>query len=97
MIKIGLKIPWGFKTKVKKNGLTLVKYKKEAKYRLRKKSNPRLVENNQHFGEIKTMLSKAYKALTPQEKEELNQRRIAEGTTNNNWIHFMREYYRTLD
>ncbi len=94
MVKIGLKLPWGFKAQAKRDGFTVVKYANDINYHLRRKSNPKLVENNQHFNNNVKMLSIAYQALSDEDVRQLTARRIKEGNAKSNWLQFMREFYR---
>ncbi|MBI9030475.1 hypothetical protein JEZ13_00525 [bacterium] len=94
MVKVILELPRGAKAEAKRDGYTFVKYSSSGIYRLRRKSKPELVENNQHFGEISTMLSQAYKSLTEREREGLKKRMKKEKSTRNAWVQFRREYFR---
>lgn len=94
MAIVGLDLPRGAKAQAKRDGYSFVKYKGENFYRIRMKSNPISVENNQQFGEIITMLSQTYKSLTDKDREELVARMEKEKSTTNAWVQFRREYYR---
>jgi len=91
MVKVGIKLPRGAKAQAKRDGFTFVKYGRELHYRLKKKSNPKIVENNQHFAQISKDLSNQYKALSESEKDALIKRMKKEGKTKNAWVQFLRE------
>ncbi len=94
MVIVGLELRRGSKAQAKRDGYTFVKYGSDLNYRLKRKSNPEIVENNQHFGEIMTELSQAYKSLTEQERNALKKRMKKEKSTRNAWVQFRREYFR---
>ena len=94
MVKVTLSLPRGAKAQAKRDGFTFVKYGREDNYRLRRKSNPTIVENNQQFGQKSKDLSAGYKALSDKEREALIERMKKEGNTKNAWLQFRREYYR---
>jgi hypothetical protein len=94
MATIVFELPRGARAQAKRDGFTFFKHKREKFYRIRMKSNPESVENNQHFGQTMKMLSQAYKSLTEEDRNDLILRMEKEKSTTNAWVHFRREYFR---
>ena len=90
MAIVKLEIPRGLRAKMRADGLSIVDNPNTYYYRVKKKNQPKIVENNIQFGIKSSMISMEYKALSEREKELLKTRMEKESELKNPWVFFVK-------
>ncbi len=93
MAIVKLEIPRGLRAKMRADGLSIVDNPNTYYYRVKKKNQPKIVENNIQFGQTSSNASASYQALSDAELKSLKQRMKKEGVYKNPWHLFIKEFH----